>query len=221
MAGSLKMAMATLAILLLTTAAVHAGLLEELERMGANSPAHENTPVKLAKAVAPQKFTASGAVNETLADGACTGSLAATEGSCTSSSSACLAVTIAGPLQTTGALAKSNFSGCITLDNSPVQTSDMTLQTCFVGLGTGTITAGTTSATISMSGLMCASDAEPVASPTEETFIINYAYQVENGTGKLAGTAGAGNIASSVVIPFPIGTPPISAMGEVNFQGTI
>ncbi|MGC1340146.1 MAG: hypothetical protein WA836_18680 [Candidatus Binataceae bacterium] len=203
------LAVATLAIL---PTPAHAGPIDLVRKLTPSASAQLATP-NAAGAGALKKFTAIGPVNETLDNGVCPNSYAATV--CTTPSD-CIEVPITGSLTATS-LGKSSFSGCLTVNND---SPDTPLADCFSGLGTGTITAKNgNSVVIAFGGNLCIADAFPLPTPTNAIFTLNSSYAVESGTGPYASAAGSGNLSASLIIT-NVGTPPFAGSGTLNLTGS-
>jgi hypothetical protein len=193
-----------------------AGLMDQIQKLaGQSTPSTAASPAVTATPPLG-KFAASGRVTESLDNGACAGSVAASGGACTPSTN-CVQVQVSGPVNATG-LGKSNLSACMTFDNTAVSS---TLSACFDGLGTGTITGpGGKSINVAMGGLLCVGDEFPLPTPTNVLFVLTSSYSVEGGGGAFTNAVGSGNMSLSALIT-NITAPPIAASGQINFTGTL
>lgn len=202
----------TVATLTILPTPALAGPIDSVRKLAPSGSAELATP-DAAGAGALKKFTAVGAVNETLDNGVCPNSYAATI--CTTPSD-CAQIPITGSLTATG-LGKSSFSGCLTVNN---QSPDTPLADCFSGLGTGTITAKNgSSVLIAFGGDLCVADLFPQPTPTSAIFTINSSYAIESGTGKYLNAAGSGSLSASLIVT-NVGTPPFSGSGTLNLTGS-
>jgi hypothetical protein len=164
-------------------------------------------------------FSAFGPLAETLADGACSGSLAASTSFCKSSSTACLQLQFSGPV-TAAPFTSPNISGCLTIDNTSYDTH---LNNCFTAMGTATITgrSGKSSITVAIGGSLCAADAFPLPTPTNEIFNVVATYALESGTGSLGQAAGSGQFSLQFPLSLASVTPPISGSGQLSMKGAL
>jgi len=207
----LGVAALSVAALAIFAAPVHAGPIEIIQNLAPSASPQSAAP-NAAAAAAQKKFTAIGPVAETLAIGVCPNTYAATF---CSAPNACDEISISGSVTATG-LGKSSFSGCLTVNNA---SSDTPLETCFAGLGTGTLTAKNGTVVIAFGGHLCVADAFPSPTPTHAIFSFDSAYVVESGTGSYATAAGSGNLTSSLIIT-NVTTPPVAGSGTLNLTGS-
>ena len=156
-----------------------AGLIEDLQNAGqAGSSSAATSQINSTPSLSSfTGFSAFGPLTETLAGGACIGSLAATTTHCQSSSTACAQLQFSGPV-TAAPFTSPNISGCLTFDNTPY---DPNLNNCFTGLGTATITGrnGKSSVTFAIGGSICTADAFPLPTPSNEILNVIATYAVE------------------------------------------
>jgi hypothetical protein len=156
------------------------------------------------------KFSATGRLTESLANGGCSNDPVITS----SCSSGCSALTLTGTVNATS-LGKSTLNVCFTL--LPSTSSGACLGN---GLGIGTLTAANGSAVnLSFAGNLCIND-ETTSAPVTLFLSSNLAYLVEGGTGKFATETGAGNMAVSSIFVNPSGSP-IPGTGEIAITGTL
>jgi hypothetical protein len=212
-------AVAAVAVLAIATlnvrGAAAAGPIDLMQKLAGQSKSSSTAP-EVSSTAPLGKFAASGRMTESLDNGACAGSVAATGTACTPATN-CVQVQFSGPVNATG-LGKSNLAGCMTFDNTAVSP---TLSTCFDGLGTGTITGqGGKSITLAMGGLLCVGDEFPLPTPTNIIFVLASSYSVDGGSGAFANAVGSGNMSLSALIT-NITMPPIAATGQINFAGTL
>jgi len=206
------LALATAVVVIATPAGGHADLIDELHKMGGGGPAStEQAPVPAVSAMPLGKFTATGRITESIATGACAGSLEVS--ACGTN---CDAVSITGPVSATS-LGNSTLTACLTITNL---TSSI-FSSCLNGFGTGTITAHNgNSITLAIGGLFCIGDAFPLPTPTTVIFVGTDSYSVEGGTGPFTTALGSGTVAFSDVITNLSGVPIIGA-GQVTIAGTL
>lgn len=195
------------------------GLIEDLQNAGqpGSSTATKSSSIPDLSGFAG--FSAFGPLTETIANGACTGSFAATTLQCQSSPSACAQMQFSGPV-TAAPFASPNISGCLTFDNTPY---DIKLNNCFTGLGTATITgkSGKSSIKVAIAGSICAADAFPLPTPSNEILNVIATYAVESGTGFFSNAAGSGNFSLQFATSLPAPTPPIPGNGQLSMKGAI
>jgi hypothetical protein len=209
------LALATAAIVIATPSRGHADLVEELNKMGAAAGAGaasaQPSPAPAVSATPLGKFTATGRITESIAVGACPGSIEATACGTTS----CDALSITGPVSATS-LGKSTLTACLTVTNLTASI----FASCLNGFGTGTITANNgNSITLAIGGLFCLGDAFPVPTPTTAIFVGSDSYAVEGGTGPFTTAVGSGTVAFSDVVTNLTGVP-IAGTGQITIAGT-
>jgi hypothetical protein len=195
--------------------AAEAGLLDRIQKLA--GPSTSSSSAAAASSTGPLgKFAASGRVTESLDTGACAGSVAASGSLCTTAGN-CAQLQFSGPVNATG-LGNSTLTACMTFDNTAVSP---TFDSCFDGLGTGTITgANGKSITLAMGGLLCDADQFPLPTPTSLMFVLTSTYAIEGGSGAFANAVGSGNVSLSALIVNPTATP-IPASGQINITGTL
>lgn len=200
----------SVAALALVAAPVHAGPIEIIQNLAPSASPQSAAPN--AAAAAQKKFTAIGPVAETLSIGVCPNTFAATV---CATPNACDEISISGSVTATG-LGKSTFSGCLTVNNA---SPDTPLESCFAGLGTGTLTAKNGTVVIAFGGHLCVADEFPQPTPTHAVLGFDSTYVVESGTGSYANAAGSGNLTSSLIIT-NVTTPPFAGSGTLNLAGS-
>ena len=207
----LGVAALSVAALAIFATPVHAGPIEIIQGLAPSASPQSSAP-NAAAAAAQKKFTAIGPVAETLSIGVCPNTYAATF--CTTPN-ACDEISISGSVTATG-MGKSSFSGCLTVNNA---SSDTPLETCFAGLGTGTLTAKNGTVVIAFGGHLCLADEFPQPTPTHAVLGFDSTYVVESGTGAYSSAAGSGNLTASFIIT-SIVLPPIPGSGTLNLAGS-
>jgi hypothetical protein len=191
------------------------GPLDEISKLAAqaNGTAASASAVPAVPPSAPvTKFSANGRVTESLDAGGCANNPTITSSLCSPSTN-CDAVTVTGPVETTG-LGKANLNACLIIILSTSSGA------CLNGLGIGTLTTGNGSlVNIAFGGDFCLAD-ETLSGPTIY-FNSNLSYVIEGGTGKFSSETGDGNLTFSDIIVNPPMTPPFSGSGEVTMIGSL
>jgi hypothetical protein len=192
----------------------NSSVVDQVNNLAAQTKAVGSSTAAVAQPLIPgaaplTKFSGSGRLTESLANGGCLNN------PITATCTTCSALTLTGTVNATG-LGNSTLNICYTLDSSS------SLGLCLAnGLGIGTLTAANGSGlNLTFSGSLCVNDENPATPPVTLFLTSNLTYLVEGGTGKFATATGTGNMAVSSIFVNPTGSP-ISGTGEIAITGNL